>query len=100
MAHDTKRKTDDAPATYTGLAPDGFVAFGVSLPSGVPLTLVDAVMVVPLAANNRRNIAHKWRRDANVPKAVGVAVGMSEDGTAEIGMGAGLPAGGLYTERK
>lgn len=76
MAHDTKRKTDDAPATYTGLAPDGFVAFGVSLPSGVPLTLVDAVMVVPLA------------------KAVGVAVGMSEDGTAEIGMGAGLPAGG------
>jgi hypothetical protein len=29
-----------------------------------------------------------------------VGVGISEDGTAEIGMGAGLPAGGLYTDRK
>jgi hypothetical protein len=35
--------------------------------------------------------------DENVPKTVGgtVSVGISEDGTAEIGVGAGLPAGGL-----
>lgn len=32
----------------------------------------------------------------NVLKTTAVGLGMSEDGTADIGMGAGLPAGGLY----
>lgn len=53
MAHDTNRKTDEAPVTYTRLEPDDFVAFGASLPSGVPVVLVDEpplVVVVPLAA--------------------------------------------------
>ena len=36
------------------------------------------------------------QRDADVPKALAtVSVGIREDGTAEIGAGAGLPAGGL-----
>jgi len=77
MAHDTNRKV---PATYARSAPDGFVAFGVSLPAGVLALLVDEPLLdlLPLP----RTVA------------MGVPVGMSEDGTAEIGLGAGLPAGG------
>jgi len=75
MAHDTKRKAPDVPATYA--APDAFVEPGLSLP--LALLGVDALLTPVLVA-----------------KTVGmtVPVGISEDGTADIGLGAGLPAGG------
>jgi hypothetical protein len=61
MAHDTKRKADDAPATYAGLAPDGFEAFGTSLPLGVSEVLLDEPLLdeVLLPANGMRKIAHR-----------------------------------------
>ena len=53
MAHDTNRKADKAPATYVRSASDDFVEFGASLPSGVPVVLVDEpplLVVVLLSA--------------------------------------------------
>jgi len=81
MANDTKRKAEDVPTTSTRSAPDRVVEAGTSLESGV---LVDPILVPPLSI---------------VPlpdKMVGVSVpvGINEEGTAEIGAGAGLPAAG------
>jgi len=83
MAHDTKRKAEDVPTTSMRSAPDRVVEAGTSLESGV---LVDPLLVVnpPLSI------------DPLPDKMVGVSVpvGINEDGTAEIGAGAGLPAAG------
>ncbi len=93
-------------ATPTRRAPDGVVKFGVSVAPGLSTVLTSDTPALVELLSRRKNDSSTCNRESGAMRYVPVEVeeedvvvvveyGMSEDGTAEIGAGAGLPAGGL-----